>query len=146
MELDARFQSIEDSLAEARRALADLADRSLVEQVLRQEYEYEKASQSHSRRSSAVPEENDTIRICHDCVSRNDIGTAFLTILRYIDSFANSKADSSELPERATREYVETRFGQLESVVRRQLTTSYKMLQRTVEGQLQKLMSDFSAF
>jgi hypothetical protein len=149
MNLDFRLRSIEESLAEARKSLSTLADRSLVEQFLRQEREYQKYLSTRPRRPtvrSDLTETDRAIQSCHDCISRGDLDTAFLTVLRFVDSFSNSKADSGELSERATREYAETRFDQLEAVTRQQLAATYEPVQRAIEAELQSLVNEFTEF
>jgi hypothetical protein len=142
-------RNIEESLAEVRKELCNLADRSIVEQLLRQEQEYQKYLAARPRRPSLRLEPTETdqaIQTCQDCISRGDLDTAFLTVLRYIDFFSNSKADSGELSERATREYVEARFDQLEVTMRRQLAATYYPVQREIEAELQLLSAEFAAF
>jgi hypothetical protein len=146
---DPRFRDIEERLASARRSIAKLGDSSTIEQLLREDSELQHvASQSHRRGppGADVSLSARTRTVCAECVSRRDLDTAFLTVLRYIESISHTKADSAELSERATRESMDARLGELVAANNRQMSECYQMLQRTVEDRVRRVADEFEAF
>lgn len=138
---------VEKELAQLRREVCDLAERSSIERLQHQEKEKNRCL---SRVRFILPDERLRNRpladICSESVDRGDLDTAFLTILRYIESISRAKADSSALLGKVTRDVVERAFERLASLNAKAVAQKYDELQGSVETRLRSISEELDSF
>ncbi|OHS97737.1 hypothetical protein TRFO_35981 [Tritrichomonas foetus] len=138
---------VQETLAQIRRDISNKADRSLVEQIKRQEIEKKRVfTKAKLSNSLDVGINESTFKVCDEMVEKGDLDTAFLSVLRYIETISNTKADSEEIYEKATREYVEKIFTQLNAMNREQMMQKSEILHQTIEERINEISSRFDQF
>lgn len=139
---------IREQLAQMRKSISSKADRSMVEQIKRQELEKNRYKNSASPilATTVNKGENSPERICENCVETGDLDTAFLIILRYIESISNSKADIEESNDKAERNYVEKLFDRVNLMNRQKMAEMHDGIQLKVDSSLQQLTYEFEDF
>lgn len=93
--------------------------------------------------ASNMDTDADAERICLECVQAGDLNAAFATILRYIDSISQMKAERVDVNGKATTTYIDDLFKRLGSLTRQQLEDSTKGLERALEARIQALEDEF---
>jgi len=141
---DWKKQVIED-LANLRKTVSQKADKSMIEQISRNQEEKNRKSISSDfvlkPKSITDPE-----RVCRECVENGEIESAFLTAIRYIESISATKADIESVGDKATREYVESLFERLSVINRQQIADANSTLRDTIEARLNELTHEFDSF
>ena len=140
-------RKIQETLAQIRREISNKADKSLVEQIKRQEVEKKRVFSKVKLSPADVGTNNEsTAKICNEMVEKGDLDTAFLSVLRHIENISQTKADADEIYEKATRDYVEQLFDELDTMNRDKLLNKSKVMNQTIEQRLQEITDQFDSF
>jgi hypothetical protein len=139
------LRQIEEELCALRHQISDLGDRSTLERLAHHEKPV-RAPPPQSIFEDELPLAEKTSRLCSECLEKEDLDAAFLAILRYIEAVAKAKADSEEISERATREYVERRFDDVVNINTDRLATASTRLHAQIESRIRRISDDFDEF
>lgn len=139
-------KKVQEDLVQMRRDISNKADRSLLEQIRRQEVEKKRLFNKSKYLQSNVRISESTTQQCDENVENGDINAAFLIVLRYIEKISETKADSSEISEKATHSYVDQIFEKLDIMNKDQMNKNTSLLHKSIESRLQKISDSFDAF
>lgn len=147
IELDPEQQQLVEKITNMRIEVEGKADKLAVEQIERYQVELINMKKSDQARLQVLEKSSrDPELICHDCIDNDDLETAFLTVLRYIEIILGTKAESKLVEEKSSNEYVEKLFDKLNVMSRQQLDESNRMLKNVLEQRLNKLINEFDDF
>ena len=145
---DKEFEKrILEDISNLRRNLAQKADKSQVEQIASLDEEIQNLKMANTNRLDTIERDpNDPEVICQRCIDNDDMETAFLTVLRFIESISATKAESRMVDNKASKKYVESLFDHLNVITRQQITEANEHLRDTLEVTLNKLSDNFDFF
>ena len=143
---DLQKQILED-ISNLRRSLAQKADKSQIEQIAILSEEIQNLKMTNANRLDTLERKPDDPEvICQRCIDNDDMETAFLTVLRYIENISATKAESRMVENKASKKYVESLFDHLNVITRQQITEANAHLRDTLEATLNKLSDNFDYF
>ena len=123
------------------------ADKPVVDQIHRYQDEVLNLRKSNADRVDLIEKNTtDPEIICHDCIDNGDIESAFLTVLRYVETVSATKAESIMVEDKASRVYVENLFNRLNVITRQQITEANAKLKEKLESRLDSLVNEFDQF
>ena len=123
------------------------AEKSVVDQISRYQDEIFNLRKSNSERVDLVEKNTtDPEIICHDCIENGDIESAFLTILRYVETISATKAESILVEDKASKVYVDSLFNRLNVITRQQITEANAKLKDKLEARLNSMVNEFDQF
>ncbi|EAX98281.1 hypothetical protein TVAG_018170 [Trichomonas vaginalis G3] len=147
IELDEDQKELVEKIENMRIEIEGKADKLAVEQIERYQMELINIKKGEKSRLQVLEKSSrDPELICHDCIDNDDMETAFLTVLRYIEIILGTKAESQLVEEKSSIEYVETLFDRLNVMSRQQISDSNAMLKNVLETRLNKLFDNFTDF
>ncbi|EAY01019.1 hypothetical protein TVAG_295530 [Trichomonas vaginalis G3] len=148
MNLDPAWEKkILADVANLRVVLAQKADKSAVEQINRYQNEITNLRITNATRldlSNKNPDDPEVI--CQMCIDNDDMETAFLTILKHIETLSSTKAEVKAVEKKASKKYVEGLFERLNSINRQQIQDANAHLRDTLEAKLNRLNNAFDDF
>ncbi|OHT11812.1 hypothetical protein TRFO_18597 [Tritrichomonas foetus] len=131
-----------------KKELLKKADRQVAEQISRQQDEninkYRSIAQEPADLTIQQKTEDGPERVCYECVEAGDLNTAFSTILRYIDSTAQTKAERKDVTGKATNSYAKSLFDKLSVITHQQINEMTDGLQKALESRIDNLMNQFT--
>lgn len=139
-------KKIQEELIKIRKETSNKADMSLIEQIERQEVDRKRLFAKAKNAPTTIKSNDSTMKVCDGYVESGDIDKAFLTVLRYIENISNTKANSEEIKEKATRSYVESLFQKVDIMNQQQLSQKYTILNSAIGSRLQQISQAFDSF
>ena len=140
--------NIEIELEKMKQELSKKADRVTAEQISRQQDEkISKLRNISPEFNVPTPQQRIEIgpeRVCSECVEIGDLNTAFSTILSYIDTTAETKAERKDVNEKATIKYSNQLYDRLSIISQQQLTEVTDNLQKVLDEKISGLIDQFN--
>lgn len=139
-------RKIEKELDELQFKIEMKVDRTIADQITRQQEELiHKYKTLHN--TSQITEIDTTYydpeRVCMECVEAGDLNTAFMTILRYIDSISSTKAERCDVHTKSTQSYANSLFDRLCALSHIQIEETTNQLEQKIQEQISGLSNDF---
>ena len=145
--MEERKEAILRELEALQAVVSAKAQRQCVEQIERRQEEKIRALSANANLGEAhflLEANTNSETACMECVEAGDLTTAFGTILRYIDTLAQSKAERKEVEAKATTEYAEQLFQRLSALSKHQIDETTTGLSMALKERLQALEDEFS--
>ena len=123
------------------------ADKNVVDQIHRYQDEVLNLRKSNTDRVGLLDKSTtDPEIICHDCIDNGDMESAFLTVLKYVETVSATKAESIMVEDKASRAYVDNLFNRLNVITRQQITEANSQLKQKLQSRLNSLVNEFDQF
>lgn len=136
-----------EEIAKLRKEIAQKADKSAVEQISSYQDEIDNLKLTNANRLDTLERKPDDPEfICQKCIDNDDMETAFLTVLKFIETISSTKAESRMVDNKASKKYVESLFGHLNVITGQQITEANQDLRETLEVKLNSLSKSFDNF
>jgi hypothetical protein len=140
--------TLKSGIADFRREINALCDRSLLERVLRLERMIKGSQATDVSRARLESNHNESplVIMCEDSLEKSDLDNAFLSVLRHLEGLSTTKADVEELSENATRDFVQKIFADLDTINNGRITDRYMSISSEMEARLQQIADSFEEF
>lgn len=137
-------RSLLDGIDCLERQISLKARRNVVEQIERRQEEKIRGLAGISNLNVTLEINTNSEATCMESVEAGDLNTAFGTILRYIDTIAQAKAERKDVEAKAATEYAEQLFQRLAALSKQQIDNTTAGLQTTIEAELEGLENEFT--
>ena len=140
-------QKIINEIKALKKTVDNKVEKSVVDQIARYQEEILSMRNANFQRLDILENRTkDPETICHDCIDNDDMESAFLTILRYIETISNTKAESILVDTKASVQYADSLFNRLNVISRQQITEANTQLKESLESRLNTLVDEFAQF